>query len=81
MKRISLLVLMVATMLTVMGLTAAPAFAAQSSLPGVGGQSGGVCGGQGNSVGTIVPGGIVGSAPGGQRGGCSSGCSSGKGTP
>ena len=83
MKRVSLIVLMVAAMLALMGLTAAPAFAAGSSPPAVGGQNGDVCGGQGNSVGSIAPASSSGSTPGSVGApvgaGCSSGCSSTKG--
>jgi hypothetical protein len=80
MKRVSFLVL-VAAMLALMVLTAAPAFAADSP-PAVGAQNGGVCGGQGNGVGVVTPVGVGGITPGSvgaPGGGCSSGCSSSKG--
>ncbi len=79
MKRLSLLVLLVAAILALMVLTAAPAFAADSP-PAVGGQSGGTCSGQGSNAGVILPPGSSGIPPGGVGGpgggGCSSGCSS-----
>jgi hypothetical protein len=81
MRRISLLVWMIIAMIALMGLTAAPALAADSP-PAVGEQSSsGVCGDKGNSVGVITPPGAPtpGSVDVPAGAGCSSGCSSTKG--